>query len=77
VEPIANDMPLGADSVQADGADPLPDDEAGGLRCDLVFHGVSPGTPMCTTPGNVAPAPGSLGAIGPGVAELLVPGSPG
>jgi hypothetical protein len=35
------------------------------------------GVPGCTAPGDPSPAPGSLGAVGPGVSDLLLLGSLG
>jgi hypothetical protein len=66
VEPVPNDAPLGANSVEADEADPRPNDDAGGLPHDLVVHGVGPGMPVCTGPGDVAPPPRVLGCHGSG-----------
>jgi hypothetical protein len=66
---------LTTDSIEADRVNPRPDDDVGDLRHDLVGHGASPGTPGCIAPGDVASAPRSSGAMGPGVVGLLLSGS--
>jgi hypothetical protein len=75
VDPIADDMPLGTNSIEADGADPRPDDDAKGLCRDLVVHGASPSTPGFTAPGDAVPAPRFSSAVGPGMAGLCLMGS--
>jgi hypothetical protein len=72
VEPVADDAPLGTDNVEVDGADARPDDDAKGLRRNLVVHGVDPSTPGFTALGDAALAPGFYGVMGPGVARLLL-----
>jgi hypothetical protein len=72
-----DDAPLGMDNVGIDGVDPRLGDDDGSLCCDLVVCGAGPGAPWCTTLGNTVPAPGSSIAMAPGVAILLLPGSPG
>jgi hypothetical protein len=77
VEPNADDVPLGAVNVLADRVDPWSGDNVGSLHHGLVVHGAGPGTPGHTTPGDVVPAHRFLGAVGPGVAGLLLLNSPG
>jgi hypothetical protein len=77
VEPVADDAPLSADSIEADGACLWLDDAIGGLCQDLVVLGVGPSMPGCTTPGDVVPAPEFSGAMSPGVARLHLAGSLG
>jgi hypothetical protein len=74
VEPATNNVPLGADSIEADGVGPWPDDDAGGLHRDLAVPGDGPSSPGFTTPCDAVPALGSIGAVGLGVAGLLLPG---
>jgi hypothetical protein len=76
-ELVADDTPLGVDSIEVDGADPWLEDDAKGLCRDLVVCGVSPSMPGCTALGDVALAPGFSGATGLGVVRLLLRGSPG
>jgi hypothetical protein len=68
---------LGAIGVEVDRAYPCPSNDTGGLFHDLVMHGTSLGMPGSTAPGDAIPAPESSGAVGPGVAGLLLPGSLG
>jgi hypothetical protein len=75
VLPVADDMPLGTDSVEADGVDYRPDDDVGRLCHDFVLHGASPGTLRYIASGDVAPAPRSSGATSLVVAGLLLSGS--
>jgi hypothetical protein len=49
VESITDDAPLGANSVEADGANPRSGDAARGLRRDLVVGGLGPSMLGCTT----------------------------
>jgi hypothetical protein len=42
VEPDANDAPLGAISVEVDGVDLRPGNDARSLHCDLAVHGAGP-----------------------------------
>jgi hypothetical protein len=77
VEPSADDAPLGTICVGLDGADPQPGDDAGIPCRDLVVWGTDSGTPGHTTPGNTVSTPGSSGAMGLGVAGLLLLGYPG
>jgi hypothetical protein len=76
VEPGIDDAPHGAVSVEMDGADPRLGDDVGSLRRDLVVHGTDPGTPRCIAPGDAVPFPGFSGAVGSGVAGLLLSGTP-
>jgi hypothetical protein len=76
VELGANGAPIGAVSVEADGVDPRPGDDAGSPLRDLVVHGAGLGTPGRTTPGDVIPTPGSSGAVGPGITTLPLPSPP-
>jgi hypothetical protein len=71
VEPGANDVPLVIINVGADMAGPRPGNDAGSPHRDLVVQGVD-----SSTPGDMVPAPWSLGVAGPGVAGLLLPGYP-
>jgi hypothetical protein len=73
----ADGMSLGAASAEVDGADPQPSDDTKGSLWDLVMRGASFGVPRSATPGEAAPAPGSLSAVCPGVFRLLLLGSPG
>jgi hypothetical protein len=52
VESIIDDALLGADGVEADGADPRPDDDARSVHWDLVVCGVGPSTPEFLAPGD-------------------------
>jgi hypothetical protein len=77
VEPDTDDAPLGTVSIGLDDVDSRSGDNAKSLHRDLVVHGASPGAPKHTSLGDTVLAPGFLGAIGPGVARLLLPSSPG
>jgi hypothetical protein len=61
VELGANGAPIGAVSVEADGVDPWPGDDAGSPLRDLVVHGAGLGTP-----GRCDPNPRVLRRRGPG-----------
>jgi hypothetical protein len=74
--PDADDASLGDTSVKVDGAGPQPSDYIRGSLWDLMMRGTYIGVPGSTTPGDVAPAPGSTRVTVPGVSELLLPGSP-
>jgi hypothetical protein len=76
-DPGADGASLGIVNVEVDGAGPQPGDDVGGPLHNLVVHGAGLGTPVSTTPGTVILALESLGAKGPGTAELFLPGSPG
>jgi hypothetical protein len=72
VGPCADDVPLGAVSVEADWVGPWPGDDAGSPCRDLVVWGADSGTLGHTTPGDTAPAPRSSGAMNLGVNGLLL-----
>jgi hypothetical protein len=74
VEPDADYALLGAVGV---GADPWLGDDARGLRRDMEVNGTSRGMPRCIAPGDAVSPLGFLGVVVPGVARLLLPGSPG
>jgi hypothetical protein len=79
VQPVADATPLGTNNIKVDGVDPRPDDNAGGLRRNIVVHGAGPGMPGCIALDNMVPAPGSSGAVGSrtasaGFPQLDVPG---
>jgi hypothetical protein len=84
VEMVTVDVPLVADSVREDGAEPRPGDAtrsdasaSGGGGClDLVVGSPSPSLLGDTTPCDVVPDLGSLGAKDLGVTELWLPGYP-
>jgi hypothetical protein len=76
VEPSVDDTPLGAISTKVDGAGPQPSDDAGSPCRDLVVRGIDSSMLGHTTLGNMVPAPGSSGAVGLGVARLLLLGYP-
>jgi hypothetical protein len=67
VEAVASDTLLGADSVEADGIEPRPDDAAGDLCLDMVTRGSGPSTPGSTAPGDAVPAPRFSDVVDPGV----------
>jgi hypothetical protein len=80
---VTVDVPLVADSVREDGAEPRPGDATGsdasasrGGCLDLVVGSPSPSLLGDTTPCDVVPNLGSLGAKDPGVTELWLPGYP-
>jgi hypothetical protein len=60
-----------------DGAGLRPVDNAKGLLRDLVVCGTRLGRLESTALDDVIPSPESLGAMGPGAAELLLLGPPG
>jgi hypothetical protein len=76
VEPNIDNALLGTISVGAGRANPQPCDDTGSPRHELVVWGTDIGMPGHTTPGDTVLAPGSTGAVGPGVAGLLLPGYP-
>jgi hypothetical protein len=76
VEPYAIDTPLGTISVGADLAYSRPSDDAESLFHDLMVYGASLGTPGHTALGGAVTAPGYPCAMGPGVAGLVLLGSP-
>jgi hypothetical protein len=71
VGPGADDAPLGAISIGADGADPRLGNFARNLHHDLLKWGTDSGMPGHTTPGDMVPALGFSGVVGPAVAGLL------
>jgi hypothetical protein len=77
VAPGTDGMLLGAINVEVDGASPRPADDAGGLLQDWVMRGTNISALGRATPGDVTPAPGSSGAVGPRVSRLLLLGFPG
>jgi hypothetical protein len=72
-----DDAPIGAISIEANGAGPWPGDDAESPRCDLVVWGDDFGMPGHTTPSGMVPALGSSSGMGPGVAGLLLLSYPG
>jgi hypothetical protein len=62
--------------IEVDGAGPQPCDDASGLLWNLVMHGASLGMPESTALGDAILAPGSSDVTSPGVAGLLLQGSP-
>jgi hypothetical protein len=66
VEPATNDVPLGTDSVEGDGVDPRPDDNARSLHHDLVVCGAGRSSPRFTALGDAVPALGSSSTVGLG-----------
>jgi hypothetical protein len=65
----------GVVNVDVDGANPRPDDDAGGSLWGLVMRGVDIGIPRSSTLGDATLAHGSLGIVGLGVSGLLLLGS--
>jgi hypothetical protein len=77
VEPVADDTPLGTDSVEANGACPWVDDCCWRSMPGLGVLGAGPSMHECTAPGDAVLAPRFSGAMSPGVARLRLPGSLG
>jgi hypothetical protein len=75
--PGAEGASVGIVSVEVDDVGPQPGDDAGSSLQSLVMRGASIGVSRSAAPGDVTPAPGSLGAAGLGVYGLLLPGFPG
>jgi hypothetical protein len=73
----ADDVPLGAVSIEANGAGRPSGDNVVSPRCYLVLQGVDSGTPGQTYQGGMVLAPEYSGVVGPGVAGLLLSGYPG
>jgi hypothetical protein len=76
VESDVDDAPLSVVSAAVNRAGPRPGDDAGSLHHDSMAHGASAGTPGCIGPSDDVPALGFPGAAGPGLARLLLSGSP-
>jgi hypothetical protein len=77
VEPVADDVQLGDNSIEVDGVEPQPGDVAGGLCWDLVVRGSTTSVSGCATPSDAVPALRFSSAVGPGAACLRLPGSLG
>jgi hypothetical protein len=75
-EPGADDVPLGAISIEADGVGPPLGDNVGSPCRDLLVRGIDSSTPGQTTSGDTIPAPKSSGAMGLGLIGLLLSGYP-
>jgi hypothetical protein len=76
-EASADDAPLDAISIEEDGVGPPPSDNTRSPHRDLVAWGINFGTLGQTTLGDMVPTPEYSGAMGPGVARLLLSGYPG
>jgi hypothetical protein len=74
VELGADGVLLGVVSVEADGTDPCPSDDAGSPLRDFVVHGAGLGTPRHIDPGDAIPAVGSSSIEDPGLTGLLLLG---
>jgi hypothetical protein len=74
VEPGVDDAPLGAVSIEANRAGPRPSDDVKSPFHDLVVWGTDSSMLGHKSPGDTVPAPGSSGAVGSGVAKLLLSG---
>jgi hypothetical protein len=79
VEMVTTDASLGIDGVRVDGVEQWADYATRGnalapvpMRAclDLVIRNPSPSMPRSATPGNMVPAPRSLGPADPGDAKL-------
>jgi hypothetical protein len=65
----------GATDIKVVGTRPQLGNDAGSLIRDLMMHSVITGVPGSAVLGDVAPAPGSSGVVGPGVSGLYLSGS--
>jgi hypothetical protein len=69
-ETVAINVPLGVDSVKADGTEPQPDNVTGDPCMELIVRGPGPSLPRGTILGNAVPSLGFLGDVAPGVTKL-------
>jgi hypothetical protein len=72
----ADGVPLGAGSIEVDGANPRAGDDVGGSLWDLVMPSADIDVTGSAIPSDVTLAPGPSGATSLGVSGLLLLGSP-